>query len=161
MRYALLTVCVVSFALAGCDPPPQYEWAEVEAADSSTELTIDVDMPTTATTGQAVPVTLTVTNGTDTGIEIVSPSSAQVFVRLQQQLPAGWGTYRVYPQTTLSVLTPWTLAAGQTQEFILELVATEDWPTHEPLRMIGEVNGYPLASEPVYFQVNSRPGGCR
>ncbi len=161
MRYALLTVCVVSVALAGCQEVWPYYEEVLESAKRPRDLTIDVDMPATLTTGQAVPVTLTVTNGTDTDIEIVSPSSAQVFVRLQQQLSAGWGTYRVYPQTTLTVLTPWTLAPGEAQVFILELVAAEDWPTHEPLRMIGEVNGYPLASEPAYFQVSSRPGGRR
>lgn len=105
------------------------------------EMTLEVDEQVLVT-GETLPVTVTVTNIRQTDpVEIEARSSALVIVELLRWQPEGWQQVARYPQAALMVLSPWTLKAGQTRTFELELPVEPNWPTHESLHLRARLNG--------------------
>ncbi len=121
-------------------------------------LRITLTVPDSAfAPGSEVPVTFTVTNTTDAPRRIVAPSGSPYFLRLWREVATGWDTIQRFPQADIQIVTPWTLEAGETRTWSPALRVRSDWPTHEPLRLSGEVNG--LRETRVFVTLRILPEG--
>lgn len=145
---AVAALCLLSMlTLSACGPTNGDDEAIAPGAAKETgrfgdlEMTLKIDEQVLVT-GETLPVTVTVTNIRQTApVEIEARSSARVIVELLRWRPEGWQQVARYPQAALMVLSPWTLKAGQTRTFELDLPVEPNWPTHETLDLRARLNG--------------------
>jgi hypothetical protein len=146
-RLLAMAVLVFGAAAAGCcqqaavrDKVFTWESNEQKAGD----LRVTLATPTRQlTAGAVVPVVVDVENTSSQPVTVESPSAALVTIRLLRRVEGGWAEVRRYPEMSAQVVTPWTLGPRQTRRFAMDLVASPDWPTHEPLRLTAEIGGRP------------------
>ncbi len=159
----LLLACLVS-AGCGADGPgkPTHACAgkppvATDAPPSGEgDLAVAVGLATAQlVTGQSLDVTVTVTNRTDSTIEIDSLTSAKVYVFIWRYTIAGWTETLRYPQAEAMVVTPWSIDAGESVTFDMPLVVEPTWPTYEPLRLTVAINGTDAVSLPIAIKVTS------
>lgn len=107
--------------------------------------------------GETFTVTVIAQNRTERAMRIVATSGALVYVRIWRHTGLGWEEVKRYPQAATTALTPWTLKSNSARGFALQLTAQPDWPTGEPLRLTGELNGRAEASPGVTIEVAPTP----
>lgn len=164
MRYTTPLILLAIIAISGCQQvapdgdltknigqcPPASCQRSTDQADLTAAVSAEsVDL----VTGDSLAVTVTVTNHTDSAIEINSLSSAKIRLLIRRRTMAGWEVLLRYPQTEAMVVTPWSVAAGETTVFNIPLTVEPTWPTHERLRLIAAVNGTDVTSPPVTIMV--------
>ena len=151
MKYTVCTLAIALAVVAGCEPNrAQRQVLAPHAEDIGLTLSLSTSAPAP---GQDVHVVATAVNNTRQPLAITASTSALVIVRLWRQTPSGWTQVREYPETALQVLHPWTLAPGKQREFEWTLTVEPNWPPNVPLRLTGELNGYPARSAPVALRV--------
>ena len=161
MNTASRLLCVLSLAaLAGaCQPPkpiattPNANQAVARSADLEVTMTLP---KRTFQVGEPFSVAIAVQNLTTHPIRIQADSRDLVQARLFEKTLLGWERLKEYPRASTTLLTDWTLPAGQSRTFQLNLVVEPDWPAAAPVRLAGVVNGRGDVSPFVVIQVAPR-----
>lgn len=109
--------------------------------------------------GEIFLATFAATNKTDKPMTIHAISGSPVYVRLWRRTAVGWETFKRYPEAVVMVMKSWTLEPGQTRTFPMQLVVDRTWPTSEPLRLTGELNGRQDVRPNVTIWVNNGTKG--
>ena len=135
-------------AAAGCPappPPPASPRPALKTHRASRDgLVVELVLPGYSfVCGQDLPVKVIAHNHSERDMVFRADSGALAHVRLWRRATGGWEELHRFPETAVLIATSWTLKAAQTRTFPLNLQVAPDWPTHEPLRLTGELNGCP------------------
>ncbi len=103
--------------------------------------------------GEEIPLKVAVRNTTRRDVVITAHSGALAYVGLWQLRPER--QILRFPQAAILVVKQWTLPAGESRSFPLNLQVTPDWPTGELMRLMAEINGWPLARPSALIDVYS------
>lgn len=125
------------------DVPPIRE-DEDTSIERTDDLSLVLDLPSDRfEPGETFTATITLKNRSNEPLEIEARSSALYKIHLMRPEKSNWQTFKTFPEMAAMVITPWTLPAGEQRSFKPELTVTEDWPTHELIRVQAEINGLP------------------
>jgi len=158
----LFPTVAVFFALAGCAAPEMQFGPGPGNSAEAKGLIVHVSVPKRDfAVGEQVKVTVTAVNTTRRPISFNATSSARAIVRLFRHTGMGWEQVRRYPQAAAMILSPWRLERGQRRSFVLMVPVEPDWPSEEPLRLTGELNGRGDLAPGVVIRVRSAGKGGR
>jgi len=144
IRIAATLLCLaLPAALAGCTQQTLDD-RPVNAVRKG-DLDVRIELPRRHyLVGETMDVTVTAHNHGDQPVFVPAGSGAKVLVRVYCHAGTGWELAKRYPQAATMVISPWSLAPGETAgPFVLKVPVEPDWPTHEILRVTGELNGLP------------------
>lgn len=110
--------------------------------------------------GEKVDVVVTATNTTAAAMRISANSTAPAYVRLWRLATLDWERIMRFPKTPTMIMRPWTLSAWGRRTFPMTLTVSPDWPTNQPLRITGELNGRPDAVPDLLVRVVAAPGAA-
>ena len=143
-RIAIALCAVALLAATGCPPPQQRLGGPYGHVASSRGLEVELVVPKyTFYRGEKLPLVVVVRNTSADDILIRADSGALVQVTLWRRAAGAWEQVKRYPESALVVAKRWRLPAGETRRFPMNLEVAPEWPTNEPLRLVGEVNGRP------------------
>ena len=107
-------------------------------------LTIALEMPGRRfTVGQSFNVRLIAHNAGNRTIRIPAGPGAPMKVRIWRHTDMGWDEIKIYPRAAQLTTVPWQLAPGAKRSFPMLLTVEPDWPTHDTLALVAELNGRP------------------
>lgn len=145
MRIAIL--CALTLAaglLGGCQTGPAAQSGLTYQA-SGNGLTVAIRLPSKVyTRGSTVPMTVVATNTTEQPMMFKADSMADVYATVSRTTAIG-GVEQVkkFPESVVAVPHNWTLAAGGSKTFKLDVPIGPDWPTAEWLTLSVALNGRP------------------
>lgn len=138
--------CLVSLLLlaaCGCAKKPVIEGLAPVNALEADGLRVQIELPRRElTTGETLPVTVTVTNTTGQPIRIDSPTGAPVIIRVRRHTSLYSEEVKRYPQSATANILSWVRPARQSRTFVLMVPVEPDWPVEEILHVSAELNGY-------------------
>jgi len=107
-------------------------------------LTIALEVPGRRfTVGQSFNVRLTAHNTGNRTIRIPAGPGAPMKVRIWRRIAMDWDEIKIYPRAAQLTTVPWQLAPGAKRSFPMLLTVEPDWPTHDTLAIVAELNGRP------------------
>ena len=95
------------------------------------------------TVGQSFNVRLTAHNTGNRTIRIHAGPGAPMKVRIWRRIAMDWDEIKIYPRAAQLTTVPWQLAPGARRDFKMLLTVEPDWPTHDTLALVAELNGRP------------------
>lgn len=162
MRYALLLLPMA--LLTGCvawhtkTPIAGDETATVQADD----LTVSLHMPKrTLIPGEAFTAVIKVCNHSNRRVNIEPGCGALAYLIVQRQVQGSFVETKRFPELAATQQKAWHLEPGKTREFPLSVVVAPDWPTCEPLQLVGQLNGRPDVQPNMIIQVIPQPFGTQ
>jgi len=84
---------------------------------------------------------ITVRNTGSKPVTIIAYGGSPAYLLVYKHEVAGWEQILRYPRTDLMVVREWTLPPGRFRRFPMNVRVGYDWPTNEPLRVAGRING--------------------
>jgi len=147
---SLLLAAVV---LGGCANPKAVDLSPPNSVEID-GLKVTIKVPKRSfVTGEQFRVLITACNTTRHPIRIPAAGGAPVYVRIWRHTGLSWEEVKRYPEAATTIMTPWTLPAGQKWTRIMNLTVEPDWPTGELLRVTAELNGREDASPALTVEV--------
>jgi len=138
---ALTTIALLG--CVGCPPPDSLEGPRVHV-ETKKGLTVELVLPKYSFyRGEAIPLKIVARNESREDIVLDADSRALAHVTLHRRAIDAWQQIKKYPDSAIVAARQWTLRPGQSRTFPLNIDVAPDWPTGEPLRLAGGLNGRP------------------
>ncbi len=152
-RLALVAAAALLPAAGGCPARPETAGLPVGPIVAEARgLEVSLALPKYSFyRGEEIPLKVAARNTTRRDVVITAHSGALAYVSLWQLQPER--QILRFPQAAILVVKQWTLPAGESRSFPLNLQVTPEWPTREPMRLVAEINGWPLARPSVLIDV--------
>ena len=139
---ALATIALLG--CVGCPPPGDSLTGPRVHADTKKGLTVELVLPKYSfCRGESIPLKIVARNDSRSDIVLNADTRALAHVTLHRRAIDAWERIKRYPDSAIMVARRWTLRPGQTRTFPLNVDVAPDWPTGEPLRLVGALNGRP------------------
>ncbi|MBL7133198.1 MAG: hypothetical protein ISS78_03790 [Phycisphaerae bacterium] len=146
-----LPAALAAALLSGCPsegPRPTTRPAQADSRPATSAakegLAVSLELPKRGfAVGERFKIRLTVSNTSSRAIRIPAGPGAPIKVRIWRHTGMGWDEIRVYPQGAQLTTHPWQLAPGAKRSFSILLTVEPDWPTHDTLAVVAELNGRP------------------
>lgn len=150
-----LPAALTAALLSGCPPPspsPQPTTQPRQAASrpapatrtARVDMALSLELPKRRfTMGEEFKIRLTARNISNRTVRIPVRPGGPIKVRIWRQVALGWDEIRVYPQAHRVTTHPWQLEPGQERSFEMVLTVEPDWPTHDTVAVLAELNGRP------------------
>ena len=161
---ATLAVGALVLAAAGCAPQkPMRGESGQNFVRTATGDGLEVQMVLSQRyllRGETLDVTVTAKNVSDKDMTIEARSGALAQVAVSRTTAVGWEQIKLYPESAIMVMKPWTLKAGESRKFPLSIQVAPDWPTGEQLKVEAYLNGKPKVKPSAYVEVFTDKAEC-
>lgn len=139
---ALMTIILLG--TMGCSQQPDPLDGPRLLTASYRGLTVELELPKYSFyRGEAIPLRVTAINDSGADMVIQAATGALAQVTLHRRVIDVWEQIKTYPDSAMIEVRGWSLKAGESRTFPLNIVVAPDWPTNEPLRLVGQINGRP------------------
>lgn len=146
MRLLACVLVAMGCSVTGCAEPEAPPPAVGERFEMVRRETLAVQMGSAqraVQVGETLEVTIRamVDQDAKAPVQIVAPTGAKAQVEVQYHTGLGWETVKRYPQAATQQIVRWSIGPGEVWQQTLTLPVEPDWPTNEPLRLLGYLNG--------------------